>query len=141
MDTIATDSFRNDSTTTSQACHDSATAGNAVRGRLNAAVLRTSGAYGHLMMGRRKRRLFAGLPPAVAEIGPGTGANLRYYRPGTQLSQEETPALATLIRTFQIGVLIERLAGVDTGHAELVAAIGGRLCSTSEGVRDARSSA
>jgi len=85
MDTIATDSFRNDSTTTSQACHDSATAGNAVRGRLNAAVLRTSGAYGHLMMGRRKRRLFAGLPPTVAEIGPGTGANLRYYRPGTQL--------------------------------------------------------
>ena len=85
MDTIATGSFRNDSTATSQACHGSATAGNAVRGRLNAAVLRTSGAYGHLMMGRRKRRLFAGLPPTVAEIGPATGANLRYYRPGTQL--------------------------------------------------------
>jgi len=60
---------------------------------------------------------------------------------GAVLSQEETLALATLIRTFQMGVLIERLAGADTGHAELAAAIDGRLCSTSEGVRDARSSA
>jgi SAM-dependent methyltransferase len=86
MDTTSTDSFRNDnSTTTSQACHGSATADNAVRGRLNAAVLRTSDAYGHLMLGRRKRPLFANLPSAVVEIGPGTGANLRYYRPGTRL--------------------------------------------------------
>jgi AcrR family transcriptional regulator len=60
---------------------------------------------------------------------------------GAVLSEEETLAVATLIRTFQIGVLIERLAGVDTGHAELVAAIDGWLCSTSEGVRDARSGA
>lgn len=86
MDTTATDSFRDDnSTTTSQACHGSATVGNAVRGRLNAAVLRTSNAYGHLLMGQRKRPLFANLPPTVVEIGPGTGANLRYYRPGTRL--------------------------------------------------------
>jgi SAM-dependent methyltransferase len=85
MDTTATDSFRHDhSTTTSQAGHDS-TVHNAVRSRLNAAVLRTSDAYGHLLMGRRKRPLFAGLPPTVVEIGPGTGANLRYYRPGTRL--------------------------------------------------------
>jgi SAM-dependent methyltransferase len=86
MDTTATDSFRNDnSTTASQACHGSAAVDNAVRGRLNAAVLRTSNAYGHLLMGPRKRQLFAGLPPTVVEIGPGTGANLRYYRPGIRL--------------------------------------------------------
>ena len=86
MDTTATDSLRQDnSATASQACHGSATAGNAVRGRLNAAVLRASNAYGHLLVGRRKRRLFANLPPTVVEIGPGTGANLRYYRPGTRL--------------------------------------------------------
>ena len=86
MDTTATDSLRQDnSATASQACHGSATAGNAVRGRLNAAVLRSSNAYGHLLMGRRKRRLLANLPPTVVEIGPGTGANLRYYRPGTRL--------------------------------------------------------
>jgi SAM-dependent methyltransferase len=81
-----TDSFRSDhSATASRACPGSATADNAVRGRLNAAVLRTSDTYGHLMMGRRKRRLFANLPPTVVEIGPGTGANLRYYRAGTRL--------------------------------------------------------
>jgi SAM-dependent methyltransferase len=58
---------------------------NAVRGPLNAAVLRGADAYAHLMFGRRKRELFAGLPETVLEIGPGTGANLRYYRAGTRL--------------------------------------------------------
>ena len=86
MDTTAATSFRTDNpTTTSQACHGPATVHNPVRGRLNAAVLRTSDAYGHLLLGRRKRRLFAGLPPTVVEVGPGTGANLRYYRPGSRL--------------------------------------------------------
>jgi len=86
MDTTATDSFRNDnSATTSPACRGSAAVGYAVRGRLNAAVLRTSDGYGHLLMGPRKRQLFANLPPTVVEIGPGTGANLRYYRPGSRL--------------------------------------------------------
>lgn len=86
MDTTATDSFRNDnSATTPRACHGAATVDNAVRGRLNAAVLHTSNTYGHLLLGRHKRRLFANLPPTVVEIGPGTGANLRYYRRGTRL--------------------------------------------------------
>jgi len=86
MDTTATDGFRHDiSATTSQACRGAAAAGNAVRGRLNAAILRTADGYGHLLMGRRKRPLFASLPPTVVEIGPGTGANLRYYRPGSRL--------------------------------------------------------
>jgi SAM-dependent methyltransferase len=90
MGTTATDSFRHDiSATTSQASRGSAAAGNAVRGRLNAAILRTSDGYGHLLMGRRKRQLFASLPPAVVEIGPGTGANLRYYRPGSRLTAIE----------------------------------------------------
>ena len=86
MNTTATDDFRSDNRAiTPPACPGSATAGNAVRGRLNAAVLRTSDACGHLLLGRCKRRLFANLPPIVVEIGPGTGANLRYYRPGTRL--------------------------------------------------------
>jgi SAM-dependent methyltransferase len=86
MDTTATDNFRHDiSATISLACCGSAAASHAVRGRLNAAILRTSDGYGHLLMGRHKRRLFASLPPTVVEIGPGTGANLRYYRPGSRL--------------------------------------------------------
>jgi len=59
--------------------------GNPVRGRLNAAVLRGADRYAHHLLGRRKRELFAGLPSTVVEIGPGTGANLRYYPAGTRL--------------------------------------------------------
>jgi SAM-dependent methyltransferase len=59
--------------------------GNPVRGRLNAAVLRGADRYGHHLFGARKRALFADLPSSIVEIGPGTGANLRYYRPGTRL--------------------------------------------------------
>jgi TetR/AcrR family transcriptional regulator len=35
----------------------------------------------------------------------------------------DVQALATLIRTFQLGVMVERLAGVDTGHGTLLKAI------------------
>jgi AcrR family transcriptional regulator len=35
----------------------------------------------------------------------------------------DVEAVATLIRTFQLGMLAERLAGIDTGHATLLAAI------------------
>ncbi len=58
---------------------------NKLRGPLNAAVLRAADAYAHRMIGQRKRELFAALPSTVLEIGPGTGANLRYYRPGTHV--------------------------------------------------------
>lgn len=39
----------------------------------------------HRIYGRRKRRIFADLPGTVVELGPGAGANLRYYPPGTRL--------------------------------------------------------
>lgn len=55
------------------------------RGRFNAALLRLLDGCMHLGFGRRKRRLFAQLPRTVVEIGPGTGANFRYYRPGTKV--------------------------------------------------------
>lgn len=58
---------------------------NPVRGRLNAATLRAADRYAQLLLGERKRALFADLPEQIVEIGPGTGANLRYYRPGTRL--------------------------------------------------------
>jgi SAM-dependent methyltransferase len=56
---------------------------NPVRGRLNAAILVSAKAYDRLLFGRRKSSLFASLPDPVVEIGPGTGTNFRYYRPGT----------------------------------------------------------
>jgi SAM-dependent methyltransferase len=86
MDTTATRSTGNTtSVPTPPGDHGPASVDHPVRGRLNAAVLRAVDAYGHLMFGQRKQALFADLPPTVVEIGPGTGANLRYYRPGTRL--------------------------------------------------------
>src|SRR5262245_25923065 len=71
--------------TTTQTAQPATIIDNAVRGPLHAAVFRTADAYAHLLFGRRKRELFADLPDTVLELGPGTGANLRYYRPGTRL--------------------------------------------------------
>lgn len=62
---------------------------NPVRGRINAAIFRFADWYAHLLFGRRKRRMFATLPDTVLEIGPGTGANLRYFRPGTTVIAAE----------------------------------------------------
>lgn len=58
---------------------------NPVRGRLNACFFRAVDGYVHRVLGARKASLFADLPATVVELGPGTGANLRYYRPGTRL--------------------------------------------------------
>ena len=48
------------------------------RGRLNAAFFRTMGPYLEWNLRKRKRRVFAGLPHHVVEMGSGVGANLRY---------------------------------------------------------------
>jgi SAM-dependent methyltransferase len=56
-----------------------------MRGRLNAAFFRLVDRYVHRLLGARKAALFAVLPDEVVELGPGTGADLRYYRCGTRL--------------------------------------------------------
>lgn len=53
--------------------------------RFNAWLLGRGGDLMHRVYGRRKRALFGDLPPTVVEIGPGAGANLRYFDPGTKL--------------------------------------------------------
>jgi SAM-dependent methyltransferase len=74
--------------------------GNPVRGRLNAGVLRALDGYAHRVLGEHKRRLFADLPQTVVEIGPGTGANLRYYRPGTRLvAVEPNPYMHKVLKS------------------------------------------
>ena len=39
----------------------------------------------HHKYNRRKSNLFKDLPKTVVEIGPGTGANLKYYKDGTKV--------------------------------------------------------
>jgi AcrR family transcriptional regulator len=47
----------------------------------------------------------------------------------------DVTALATLIRTFQLGMLVERLAGIDVGHAELLQSIDHWLSEQDERAR------
>lgn len=58
---------------------------NPVPGRFHALFLRLFAGYLHRRYARIKRRLFSGLPGTVVELGPGAGANFRYYRPGTRV--------------------------------------------------------
>ena len=55
------------------------------RGTFNAAFLSVLGPYIEWNVRRRKRRVFAGLPRTVVELGPGVGANLRYLPAGSTL--------------------------------------------------------
>ncbi|SDY62878.1 class I SAM-dependent methyltransferase [Herbiconiux ginsengi] len=52
------------------------------RGPFNAAFFRAVGPYLERSLRGQKRRVFAGLPREVVEIGPGVGANLRYLPRG-----------------------------------------------------------
>jgi SAM-dependent methyltransferase len=56
-----------------------------IRGRFNAWLLDALEAYMHRKYGALKAQLFAPLPPTVVELGPGAGANLRYYPRGTRV--------------------------------------------------------
>jgi SAM-dependent methyltransferase len=55
------------------------------RGAFNAAFFGIMGPYLNFELRHHKRRVFAGLPETVVEIGSGAGANLPYLRPGSTL--------------------------------------------------------
>jgi SAM-dependent methyltransferase len=55
------------------------------RGPFNAAFFWLLGPYIEWILRPHKRRVFAGLPHRVVEIGSGVGANLRYLPPGSTL--------------------------------------------------------
>lgn len=58
---------------------------NTVRGRFNAWFFSALDSYMHSKYADIKNCLFGQAPSVVVEIGPGTGANLRYLAPGTRL--------------------------------------------------------
>jgi len=73
----------------------------------------------------RKRELFASLAGTIVEIGPGTGANLQYLKPGARwIGIEPNPHMHAAIsrRARAAGVEAElRIAGadgIDVGDAE-----------------------
>jgi ubiquinone/menaquinone biosynthesis C-methylase UbiE len=56
-----------------------------VRGRLNSWFLAAAEKPMHREYGARKLRIFGELPPVIVELGPGSGANFRYYPRGTRV--------------------------------------------------------
>ncbi|SMD32251.1 Methyltransferase domain-containing protein [Reichenbachiella faecimaris] len=58
---------------------------NYFRGPLNAWIFKALSSYMNRLFGDSKRKLFEGHPSTVVEIGPGAGANMRYYSKGTNL--------------------------------------------------------
>lgn len=53
--------------------------------RLSAWLLALADPLMERTYGARKRRLFKDHPELIVEIGPGSGVNFRYYRPGTKV--------------------------------------------------------
>lgn len=99
------------------------------RGRFNAAFFGALGPYLERSLRAQKRRVYAGLPPAVVELGPGVGANLRHFAPGCALTAIEPnrymhPRLEAAAREH--GVLLDlrtrtaESTGLPSGSADAV---------------------
>lgn len=112
-------------------------------GRANAWFMDFLDDYGHRKLGARKTALFAGLPSTVLELGPGAGANLRYYAPGTELvAVEPSPDMrARLLRNAARRGVRVRFAGlvgesIDLPDASFDAVVGTLvLCSVADPAR------
>jgi SAM-dependent methyltransferase len=100
-----------------------------IRGRLNSWFLAAAEKPMHREYGERKLRSFGDLLPVIVELGPGSGANFRYYPRGTRIIAVE-PNPMMLKRMYaqagRHGVEIDlRHAGaegmeVDSESADLV---------------------
>lgn len=60
-----------------------------IRDRLQAWLVNEMDSAMHCAYGSRKQSLFAQHAVELVEIGPGAGANFRYYRPGTRITAIE----------------------------------------------------
>lgn len=92
--------------------------------------------------GRRKRTIFGGLPDRVVEIGPGPGANLRYYAPGTTVvAVEPNPMMHPPLRAnaARLGIRLEirgiRGERMDLESASVPAVVGTLVLCTVENPR------
>lgn len=56
-----------------------------IRSRIEARLLDAGAADVHAAYGERKQSTIGAMRGTVVEIGPGTGANMRYYAPGTSV--------------------------------------------------------
>jgi SAM-dependent methyltransferase len=113
-----------------------------VRGRLNAFFLNLLEGFMDRVYGGRKRAIFGGLPARVVEIGPGPGANLRYYAPGTTVIAVEPnprmhPALRENAARYGLKLEIRGVGGerMDIATASVAAVVGTLVLCTVENPR------
>ena len=93
-----------------------------VRGRLNSWFLAAAEKPMHREYGERKLRIFGSLPTSIVELGPGSGANFRYYPRGTRvIAVEPNPMMLKRMhaKADEHGVEIElRHAGAEGMEVE-----------------------
>jgi SAM-dependent methyltransferase len=101
------------------------------RRTFNAWLLHFLETYMDRIYGDRKRAVFRDLPAQVVEIGPGTGANLRYYPVGTAvLAIEPNPMMYPRLRTnaerYGIELEIRGIKGeeIDLASGSVEAVVG-----------------
>ncbi|MDN4613906.1 methyltransferase domain-containing protein [Leifsonia sp. F6_8S_P_1B] len=90
------------------------------RGRFNAAFFSLLGPYLERSLRTQKSRVYAGLPRAVVELGPGVGANLRHLPPGCTLTAIEPnrymhPRLEEAARARGVRLDLRERTAEDTG--------------------------
>jgi SAM-dependent methyltransferase len=90
-------------------------------GRINTRLLQGLEMPMHWVYHQRKERLLAGHPPLVVEIGSGSGANMRYLKPGTRLIAVEPnpsahPVLHQKAARYQLALEIR---GLSAEHLDL----------------------
>lgn len=70
-----------------------------IRSRIEARLLDASADDNHAEYGERKHSAIGSMRGTVVEIGPGTGANMRYYAPGTKvIAIEPNPVMHDPLR-------------------------------------------
>jgi SAM-dependent methyltransferase len=70
-----------------------------IRSRIEAKLLDAGAEDNHAAYGDRKQSAIGAMGGTVVEIGPGTGANMRYYAPGTKvIAIEPNPVMHEPLR-------------------------------------------
>jgi len=113
------------------------------RDGLNAYLLHLIEGLMHKVYGTRKRSIFHRLPTKIVEIGPGIGANLRYYAPGTSIiaiepSIKMNPYLRASAARKNIEIDIKNIRGeeLDLPTSSVNAVVGTLvLCSVDDPIQ------
>jgi len=111
-----------------------------VRQAFNAWFLHQADSLMDRIYGPRKRSIYSQLPATVVEIGPGAGANLRYYAPHTRVIAIEPnrathPVLKARARRYGLDLEIRTIKGesIDLPDRSVSAVVGSLvLCSVDD---------